>query len=239
VNSNNGIFSTFGRFLIQLNAMKVKFLFYGIILWSSFVQAQIDSGNRTLGLPSTVSPPSGFSGKSSIIIPPSEKPLNPKYRTGAHNYLSDQPKDLGFIQNNNFVNPGEKIKNEINAKNKEEEYIDMSIFRRNQDFGEYRLKGDKVHVKCRDHMFVDGDIIRIKLNDKVLKEQIMLASSFFSFDIPLQDGFNKIDFEAVNQGSSGPNTAEFHVYDDRGILISADRWDLATGFKASVIIIKE
>jgi hypothetical protein len=33
--------------------------------------------------------------------------------------------------------------------------------------------------------------------------------------------FNKIDFEALNQGSSGPNTAEFKVYDDKGSLISA------------------
>jgi hypothetical protein len=52
-------------------------------------------------------------------------------------------------------------------------------------------------------------------------------------------GFNKVDFEAINQGESGPNTAEFQVYDDKGQLISANQWNLATGFKASIILIKD
>ena len=52
-------------------------------------------------------------------------------------------------------------------------------------------------------------------------------------------GFNKIDFEALNQGTAGPNTAEFRVYDDQGLLVSANQWNLATGFKATIIIVKE
>ena len=48
----------------------------------------------------------------------------------------------------------------------------------------------------------------------------------------------RVDFEAINQGESGPNTAEFQVYDDKGQLISANQWNLATGFKASIILIK-
>ena len=59
------------------------------------------------------------------------------------------------------------------------------------------------------------------------------------FEIVLEKGFNKIDFEALNQGSSGPNTAEFKVYDDKGSLISASQWNLGTGFKATIILVKE
>jgi hypothetical protein len=51
-------------------------------------------------------------------------------------------------------------------------------------------------------------------------------------------GFNKIDFEALNQRSSGPNTAEFQIYDDNGGLISASQWNLGTGFKATIVVTK-
>ena len=55
----------------------------------------------------------------------------------------------------------------------------------------------------------------------------------------LEPGFNKIDFQALNQGESGPNTAELHVYDDNGVLVSAHEWNLLTGYKATVIVVKE
>ena len=51
-------------------------------------------------------------------------------------------------------------------------------------------------------------------------------------------GFNIIDFVALNQGSSGPNTAEVRVYDDAGNLVGNNRWNLATGVKATYIIYK-
>jgi len=51
--------------------------------------------------------------------------------------------------------------------------------------------------------------------------------------------FNKVEFEALNQGTSGPNTAEFSIFDDKGAVITSDQWDLATGFKGSIMIIKE
>ena len=52
-------------------------------------------------------------------------------------------------------------------------------------------------------------------------------------------GFNKIDFIALNQGSSGPNTAEVRVYNENGDLVSANQWNLATGVRATYILVKE
>ena len=49
----------------------------------------------------------------------------------------------------------------------------------------------------------------------------------------------KVDFEALNQGFSGPNTAQFMIFDDKGSLISSNQWKLGTGFKATIIIVKE
>jgi hypothetical protein len=94
-------------------------------------------------------------------------------------------------------------------------------------------------VNYRDHQAVDGDEIRVWVNDRIVETRISLDNSMQGFELNLEPGFNKIDFEALNQGMSGPNTAEFRVYDDKGNVISANRWDLATGFKATIIIVKQ
>ena len=67
---------------------------------------------------------------------------------------------------------------------------------------------------------------------------IVLEQRFQSFQIPLEVGLNTIDFKALNQGTSGPNTAGFKIYDDSGTLISANQWELATGAKATIAIAK-
>lgn len=92
---------------------------------------------------------------------------------------------------------------------------------------------------ARDFEYADGDRIKVLVNDVIIVPEIILSNDFQGIQITLQAGFNKIDFEALNQGTSGPNTAEFRVYDDKEQLISNNQWNLATGFKATVIVIKE
>ena len=50
---------------------------------------------------------------------------------------------------------------------------------------------------------------------------------------------DKVDFKALNQGSSGPNTAELRVFDDRNQMISSNQWNLSTGAVATFIVVKE
>lgn len=137
---------------------------------------------------------------------------------------------------NKFVNPGDKVVDRLNRKADNEDQI---VYRRNQDLGNYKTTSLTAKVTYRDYGEVDGDEIRVLLNDKAIATGIMLDSQFQGFEITLADGFNKIDFEALNQGRLGPNTAEFQVYDDKGNLISASQWNLGTGFKATIIITKE
>ena len=80
---------------------------------------------------------------------------------------------------------------------------------------------------------------KFKKNDKVVINQITLESDFKEIFIELQPGFNKIEFEALNQGESGPNTAQFVVVDDRGVLVTSNKWNLTTGVKAKIIVVKE
>jgi hypothetical protein len=44
---------------------------------------------------------------------------------------------------------------------------------------------------------------------------------------------------ALNQGDSGPNTAEFVIYDDKGRVVSSKEWNLLTGVKARIVFINE
>jgi len=143
---------------------------------------------------------------------------------------------FSMTPDNKFVNPGDKIVARMNKKADNEDQI---VFRRNQNLGDFRTKSKTARVAYRDYGQVDGDQIRVKLNENVLEKGVFLDSNFQGFEITLVEGFNKIDFEALNQGALGPNTAELQVYDDKGTLISASQWNLATGFKATIIITKE
>ena len=66
-----------------------------------------------------------------------------------------------------------------------------------------------------------------------------MKQNYQSFALPLDVGINKVKIVALNQGFSGPNTAGFKIYNDAGILISSNEWNLATGAKATMIVVKD
>jgi hypothetical protein len=167
--------------------------------------------------------------KETNIFGTKPKPNNSFEIGTAENHFSMTP-------TNKFVNPGKIVQDRLNQKADNENQI---VFRRNQDLGNYKTKSLTAKLAYRDYGEIDGDEIRVLLNDKTVATGIYLDGDFQGFEINLVDGFNKIDFEALNQGRLGPNTAEFRVYDDKGELISASQWNLATGFKATIIITKE
>lgn len=96
-----------------------------------------------------------------------------------------------------------------------------------------------VKIECRDFGLVDGDRIQIYLNNTVVSTNIGLKGNYFVVYLNLEEGFNRIDFQALNQGYSGPNTAEMIVYDAMGNIISSKEWNLATGETATLGIIKK
>lgn len=108
-----------------------------------------------------------------------------------------------------------------------------------QDLGSFRTKSGKVRIVCRDFQYPDGDRVSIWINNIPIVSNITLRRAYQGFDIPLEKGINKISFVALNQGSSGPNTAAFKVFDDKGYAISSNEWNLATGAKATILIAKE
>ena len=140
-----------------------------------------------------------------------------------------------MVQKSEFKNPGEEIKKKLNNQDKEIK----PEYRSNQFLGEFRVMTKYVKVVCRDHEYPDGDRVRLLVNDKTLIYEILLEAAPKEYYIDISDGFNKLDFVALNQGSSGPNTAALSVFDDAGRLITSNEWNLTTGIKASIVVIKE
>lgn len=128
--------------------------------------------------------------------------------------------------------------NDINYYKKEAN-TEGIYYRKNQYLGSIKTKSLTSKIRYRDAAFLDGDYVRVFLNHKVIVPEVVMESDYKEFEIKLQKGMNRIDIEALNEGSAPPNTAQFEVYDDKGILVMSDQWNVGKGYKASVIIIKE
>jgi hypothetical protein len=105
--------------------------------------------------------------------------------------------------------------------------------------GDVKTSSRFIGIVCRDHEYVDGDRVRIIANGVVVEANILLTGAFKGVNVDLDQGFNRLEFEALNQGSSGPNTAQVDVYDENGKLMFSNKWLLSTGSRASLIVVKE
>ncbi|AOW10455.1 hypothetical protein [Flavobacterium gilvum] len=112
-------------------------------------------------------------------------------------------------------------------------------YRQNQFLGSFKTQALTAKIRYRDAAFLDGDKVKVYLNDKVIVPEVVLEGDFKGFEIKLEKGINRVDIEALNEGFASPNTAQFEVYDDKGVAVMNDQWNVGTGYKASIIIIKE
>lgn len=134
-------------------------------------------------------------------------------------------------------NPEELFKD--SSLYKKENNSNGIFYRRNQYLGSFKTKSFTSTIRYRDAAFVDGDKIKVLLNDKIIETEVVLDGEFKEFKMQLDNGINKIDFEALNEGFASPNTAEFQVFDDKGVVVYDSQWNVGTGYKATLILVKE
>ena len=222
--------------------MKQFFKLIFISLWlliSTSVFAQLDSNKGTKE-----------KGKTKAIVLNNAKEVN-KPKSIALNGIDGFKKAFDMENEklkkkqteDNFKNKGILTKAKLNEqrflktfKKINGRYIIPKI---DQDLGSFRTQSKSVNIICRDYQYPDGDRVTIFVNDIPVIYNILLEQNYKKFNIPLQVGINKIVIKALNQGTSGPNTAAFKVYNDEGILISSNEWNLATGAKATLLIAKD
>lgn len=160
-----------------------------------------------------------------------KKKIDPRFMVGVDN-TDKSPLTI----ESKYVNRSSEYEDKVKIKPKGES---NDAFKGNISYGEIRTKSAYIDVYAADFGAEDGDRIRILINDRVIIDDFTLTNFNKTFQIMLLPGFNKIEFEALNQGTSGPNTAQFRIFDDGERVLLAREWNLATGFKASTVIIRE
>ena len=147
---------------------------------------------------------------------------------------SKKESNKSVFESETFLDPGDIYLKKI----QKEKQRQPNNYSKGSYLGDVRTNSKYVNIICRDFEYVDGDRVRILVNDSIVIDNLMLDSTFSGFKLPLITGFNKIDFTALNQGSTGPNTAELRVFDDKNQMISSNQWNLATGGTATFIVVK-
>ena len=116
--------------------------------------------------------------------------------------------------------------------------VSIKKFQTSLELGRIETNSKTIRIICRDHSYVDGDRVKLYVNEEVIRRSITLAGGYYTIDIQLKEGFNRIDIEALNQGSSGPNTAEFKVLGENGVVLADKEWNILTGYIATLVVMK-
>ena len=143
-------------------------------------------------------------------------------------------KTYGITETRDVVDPTWEIKQQFKEGQK-----DVSKFDRDYYLGDIKTKSKYIRIVCRDHEYEDGDRIKLLLNKAIIHPNITLRNSAYIIDVELKLGLNTIEFFALNEGSSSPNTAQLKVYNENESLIASGEWLLTTGYKASLIVLRE
>ena len=142
--------------------------------------------------------------------------------------------DLDITKKTDLVTPTWDIKQTFKEGNST-----STKFRKDYYLGELETDSKYVIIKCRDHEYVDGDRIKLLLNNIVIHPNITLTGSYYTIDIDLIEGYNNIEFVALNEGESSPNTAQLSVFDENGVNLSNNKWLITTGYKARLVVFKK
>ena len=203
------------------------------LLINEFSYSQ-DNSNSSSGLP--FSSINSDNKKSLLNLKKKENPFLKKMEDkNKKNFFPDA--EVKKKRPERFINSNDLYLSKLNKKQGESNK-NINKFKVDQFLGEIRNDGEYVNIILRDHEYPDGDLIKVEVNENIVMPAILLTEKAKGFKLDLESGFNVVDFVALNQGSSGPNTAEIIVYDDQGKLVGTNRWNLATGVKATYIIYK-
>jgi len=216
--------------------MKVYFnLFF--LLAVITCNAQFDTNKKVLNIaPVTSSSGQVSTTSSSSIKYPSIFDKKDKLLDSVSLLKKKEEEQKSVMEKENFQNPSKEYTDRMNKKGDGEI---LEKYKSDSFLGQFRTGTKIVSIACRDHEAPDGDVVRIWLNDKIVVDAILLDVDFKEIYLDLEEGINKIEIEALNQGESGPNTAQFVIYDQKKGMITSNKWNLTTGVKAKLVILKE
>ena len=218
---------------------RILILFCLLTFSVSFSQVT-DKENKTIRIPAEPSETKKDSLPTKIKVAPKPEKKENKASNESENkkkfIVKKSDKPFSMIEEDGLKSPAE-IYEKRWTKDLEKGGVVKTMS--DQFLGEHRVDTKFVNIICRDHEYPDGDRVRIYINGIIIQQNLLLKSSYRRVEVDLIQGKNTIEIEALNQGDSGPNTAEFIVYDDQGKQISSKEWNLLTGVKAIIVFNNE
>ncbi len=211
-------------------------LFLLIFIYVNYLSySQQDTSVKTLiikSLEDNEIPINTFPVKVPLVRGLTNKLVVPFFNYNLNNALKKP--DLDITKKTDLVTPTWDIKQTFKEGNST-----STKFRKDYYLGELETDSKYIIIKCRDHEYVDGDRIKLLLNNIVIHPNITLTGSYYTIDIDLIEGYNNIEFVALNEGESSPNTAQLSVFDENGINLSNNKWLITTGYKARLVVFKK
>jgi len=219
--------------------MKNFLLIISLVLISAGAYSQIDKSTTTVKAPGGLMAPKSGGEGSSLLRTPGNHSLSSKKGM----FETNKPTPLGEEEKKPFSMRTDNGLMKYQPENfKPKAFKDKEVkeeFRRDQYLGDLVTGGSIVELYCRDHEYVDGDKVRVYVNGEIIHNSVSLGSGYYPILVRLNNGFNNIEFEALNQGTSGPNTAELRVFDENGMEVAKKEWNLMTGGKANMVVVKQ
>ena len=211
-------------------------LFLLIFIYVNYLSySQQDTSVKTLiikSLEDNEIPINTFPVKVPLVRGLTNKLVVPFFNYNLNNALKKP--DLDITKKTDLVTPTWDIKQTFKEGNSA-----STKFRKDYYLGELETDSKYIIIKCRDHEYVDGDRIKLLLNNIVIHPNINLTGSYYTIDIDLIEGYNNIEFVALNEGESSPNTAQLSVFDENGVNLSNNKWLITTGYKARLVVFKK
>jgi hypothetical protein len=232
---------TNNNLILKVKTNKIIFLLFSILCGTLVFAQGPDKEKKSIRIPAEPSKKKIDSALVKVKVAPLPKKENEKSSGDSKNedkkfIFKETEKPFSMIDNDGLKSPSEIFEKRWNKEAAKGGIIKTMS---DQFLGEHKVDTKFVNIVCRDHEYPDGDRVQILINGVIIKNSLLLTSNYRRVEVNLIQGKNTIEIVALNQGESGPNTAEFVVYDDKGSVVSSKEWNLLTGVKAIIIFNNE
>lgn len=252
----------FSILVLSMYIRKMFFLIVFFALFSGVMYCQVDNSERKVTinfgalpikkapeLPETApadykirnkdfkvnSPKINFPQRSMSLSPKAKNGFQYKSTLDLEHFGRRKPKSVAINAENSvkrYPSQNEKILNKIKEGGFVKHFPDI-------DLGSFQTNSDKAYIRFRDSgRAVDGDAIRIVLNNKIVVNEIVLTRFLEVYEINLVDGFNRIEIETVSEGTLKPNTMHLIIQDGNLVLFRDKDYSLSRGSSSNILIFK-
>lgn len=172
----------------------------------------------------------------SLLSPKAQNGLSFKSNLDLEYFGKEKPKEIDFKNEREtprYLSTNERILQYIEGG----EYVPHFP---NFDFGNFETESNTVILNFGDDGGVlDGDTIRIIVNDVILINKKVLSRALEHQEIKLELGFNKIEVEAIDEGTSKPMSMYLSIRDGFNVLFREKSYLLSIGSKAKIVIVRK